>query len=171
MIRNPFRSRRPGPDGDVIAFGAEFRRHLDPKMRAVIGKYAGIEQRRDAGESAAVLAAEFGVPVDCVNDLKGFTPPVMCVTPGHEDRPATVSLRLPGMDDWPASPNVCGPCADEAMYPLAVKAARADAALREVFGDVSPAELRRLLAETGLTALTGLTVAPAGDETHTRRSA
>lgn len=48
-----------------------------------------------------------------------------CATPGHEDRPATVSLRLPGMDDWPASPNVCGPCADEAMYPLAVKADRA----------------------------------------------
>jgi hypothetical protein len=52
-----------------------------------------------------------------------------CQTPGHEDRPATVSLRLPGMDDWPDSPNVCGPCADEAMYPLAVKAARAHAAL------------------------------------------
>jgi hypothetical protein len=55
------------------------------------------------------------------------------------------------------------------MYPLAVKAARVDAALRAVSGDVSPAELGRLLALT--TALTGVTVVPAGDETHPRRSA
>lgn len=65
--------------------------------------------------------------------------PDHCATPGHGDRPATVSLRLPGMDDWPASPNVCSDCAGAAMYPLALAA---DRALR--------AEMARM-RESGLT--------------------
>lgn len=74
MNLNPFRARRPGPDPAVIAFGAEFRRHFEPRIRAVIGKYAAIEGRRNAGESPEALAAEFGVTADCVRDLEGFLP-------------------------------------------------------------------------------------------------
>jgi hypothetical protein len=63
--------------------------------------------------------------------------PARCQAPGHEDRPATVTLRrrtAGGFDgDWlpPGSPNACTACADAAMRPLALAADRALKAERQ----------------------------------------